>query len=92
MTSSRAPHPFYFQWRAQRLDESGRQPGVHADFRLGLSAPTGISVLDDGFTPAGFVNIPHRQYWLAPETAAYLVRYSLWLACLSVLLCIGIEY
>ncbi len=48
------------------------------------------------FVPTGFVNIPNRQYWLAPErrehTSSYLVHHSLWLACLAVLLCIGIDY
>ncbi len=41
------------------------------------------------YLPASLVNLPHREYWLAPErrgqTAAYLVRHSLWLACLAVL-------
>ncbi len=48
------------------------------------------------FLPAGSVNIPHREYWLAParreQTSDYLVHHSLWLACLAVLLCMGIEY
>jgi uncharacterized membrane protein len=48
------------------------------------------------FLPAFLVNIPDRQYWLAPErkteTSDYLVRHSLWLACLLVGLMIGIQY
>lgn len=38
------------------------------------------------FLPASVINIPHREYWLAPErrgeTVGYLVRHMLWLSCL----------
>jgi uncharacterized membrane protein len=48
------------------------------------------------FMPSSLVNIPHRDYWLAPErrgeTSDYLVRHSLWLACLAVCFVIGIQY
>ena len=48
------------------------------------------------FLPPYLINIPHRQYWLAAErkteTSDYLVRHSLWLACLMVGLVIGIQY
>lgn len=48
------------------------------------------------FMPSGLVNIPHRDYWLAPErrreTSDYLVRHSLWLACLAVCFVIGIQF
>jgi hypothetical protein len=47
------------------------------------------------FVP-GIVNVPHREYWLAPErrieTSNYLVRLSLWFACLAVWFVMGIEY
>ena len=40
------------------------------------------------YLPTCLVNIPHRQYWLAPERRAasqrYLVCWSLWLACTAV--------
>ena len=46
--------------------------------------------------PSGLVNIPRRDYWLAPErrkeTSDYLVRHSLWFACLAVCFVIGIQY
>lgn len=48
------------------------------------------------FFPARMFNLPHRNYWLAPErrgaTAGYLVRQSVWLACLTVGLFIGIHF
>lgn len=40
------------------------------------------------FLPAALINIPRREYWLAPErkaeTTDYLFRHSLWLGCLAV--------
>jgi hypothetical protein len=48
------------------------------------------------FIPAQFINIPHRNYWLAPErraeTYSYLLRHSFWLACLSIGFVIGLHY
>jgi len=48
------------------------------------------------FLPRGLVNIPYRDYWLAPErraeTSNYLVRQSLWLACLAVCFVIGLQF
>ncbi len=48
-----------------------------------------------GLLPAFLIHIPNRCYWLAPErrreTSNYLLRHSLWLACLVVALVTGIE-
>lgn len=48
------------------------------------------------FLPAGLVNIPHREYWLADErrneTASYLVRHSVWFACLALGFVIGLHW
>ena len=42
-----------------------------------------------GYVPVSFINLPHRDYWLAPErrraTSAVMLRFGLWLACLMVL-------
>ena len=39
--------------------------------------------------PARFFNLPHREYWLAPErreaTSAYLANQLIWLGCVMVL-------
>jgi len=36
--------------------------------------------------PDSLINLPHREYWLAPErrdeTAGYLVGHMLWLSCM----------
>jgi len=48
------------------------------------------------FLPGHSINLPRRDYWLAaPQrgaTFAYLFRHSLWLACLTVLFLLGIQY
>jgi len=46
--------------------------------------------------PVSFVNLPHRDYWLAPErrksTSALLLVYGLWFACLAVLFATGMHW
>ena len=48
------------------------------------------------FLPAGLVNIPHREYWLADErrseTASYLVWHAVWFACLALGFVIGLHW
>src|SRR4051812_3401648 len=48
------------------------------------------------FMPDSSFNLPRRDYWLAPErraeTFAYLLRHSLWFACLAVCLVIGLHF
>lgn len=48
------------------------------------------------FLPERSLNVPHRDYWLAPErrveTFAYLLRHSLWFACMAVCFVIGIHF
>jgi hypothetical protein len=38
------------------------------------------------FLPDSIINLPHRDYWLAPErrgeTVGYLIRHMLWLSCM----------
>jgi hypothetical protein len=49
-----------------------------------------------GRIPISFINLPHRDYWLAPErrkaALAILLRYSLWLASLTLLLLTGLQW
>jgi hypothetical protein len=49
-----------------------------------------------GRIPVSFVNLPHRDYWLAPErrraALSVLLRYSLWLSCLTVLFVTGLHW
>ena len=48
------------------------------------------------FFPDKYFNIPHRDYWLAPqrraETFSYLVTHSLWFACIALSFIIGIHF
>jgi hypothetical protein len=72
----------------------------HQKFMLifGLAFPLLVVLLCylTRFLPSGLVNIPRRDYWLAPErrkeTSDYLVRHSLWFACLAVCFVIGLQY
>jgi len=45
--------------------------------------------------PVSFINLPHRDYWLAPErrreTSSLLLLYALWFACLNVLFVTGLH-
>ena len=47
------------------------------------------------FLPNNLVNLPNREFWLASErrqeTAAYVGRHSLWLACMMVLFFTGLH-
>ena len=48
-----------------------------------------------GKIPISFINLPHRDYWLAPErrkaALGVLFRYSLWFASLNVLFVTGLH-
>ena len=48
-----------------------------------------------GKIPISFINLPHRDYWLAPErrkpALAVLLRYSLWFASLNILFVTGLH-
>ena len=48
------------------------------------------------FLPDSLQNIPRKAYWLAPErrdaTFAYLLRHSLWFACMALCFVIGIYF
>jgi uncharacterized membrane protein len=63
------------------------------DFMLGfgllLPVFMVVSMACTGWIPVSFVNLPHREYWFAPErrpaTRALLLRFGLGLASLSLL-------
>jgi len=65
---------------------------------LGILMPAIIigSMAGAGRIPVSFVNLPHREYWLAPErrqaVVAILLRYSLWFSCLNVLFVTGLHW
>jgi uncharacterized membrane protein len=49
-----------------------------------------------GWIPVSFVNLPHRDYWLAPErrqaTASRLLHFGLWFASANVLFITGLQW
>ncbi len=67
----------------------GMLPGAIAAFLMILGRLTQVM-------PARFVNIPRRDYWLAPErrvtTATFLVGQLLWLSCLMTCFFAGLHY
>ena len=48
------------------------------------------------YMPDSTINVPNREYWLAPErraqTNAHFFRQSLWFACLAIAFVIGIHF
>lgn len=48
------------------------------------------------FLPAGLVNIPHREHWLAPErradTVSYMTWHAVWFGCLALGFVIGLHW
>src|ERR1035441_10418639 len=78
---------------ASHFDIEGRPNGwmsrgtcVGFTLGLGLLVPAFIvgMMAGAGRIPVSFINLPHRDYWLAPErrhaALAILLRYSLWFA------------
>jgi uncharacterized membrane protein len=70
------------------------------DFVLGLGILMPAFIIGmmagAGRIPVSFVNLPHRDYWLAPErrrsTSAVLLSYALWFACMNVLFVCGLQW
>jgi uncharacterized membrane protein len=89
---------------ATHFDGSGRPDGwmsrsSHLIFTavLGFAFPmfvVGLCFVLRFLPDRGF-NLPHRDYWLAPErraeTFAYFLRHSLWFACMAVWFVLGIH-
>ena len=65
---------------------------------LGLLLPLVPAVMSFAlrYLPVDFINIPHREYWLAPErreaTYGFFSRYLLWLSCLLVCFVMGMHW
>ena len=73
---------------------------THLEFMggIGLLLPlfligTGLLM---GVMPAGSINVPHRDYWLAPErrreTSGYIARHMAWFACAMTAFFIGLNW
>jgi hypothetical protein len=90
---------------ASHFDLEGRPNGwmsrelcVGFTVGLGVLMPAFIvaTMAGAGRIPVSFINLPHRDYWLAAErrkaALAILLRYSLWFASANVLFATGIHW
>ncbi len=65
---------------------------------MGVALPLFIVAISflSRFFPVGFVNVPHKEFWLAPgqreESQEFLFDRSLWLACLMVAFFAALHY
>jgi uncharacterized membrane protein len=89
---------------SSHFDAAGRPNGwmsrdatVEFSVFLGIFLPIimiGLTLLG-GFMPASMMNLPNRDYWLAPPQRRAmrwtLLRFGLWFACLNVLFVTGIH-
>ena len=76
----------------------GRDTCVGFTLGLGILMPAFIvgMMAGAGKIPVSFINLPHREYWLAPErrqaALKILLRFSLWFACVNVLFVTGLHW
>jgi hypothetical protein len=89
---------------ASHFDASGTPDGwMSRNTYLGWMSGVAIGVsgvfvsifLGIRFLPPSTINLPRREYWLAPErsasTMAFLMRAGIWLACISLWLLLGVH-
>jgi hypothetical protein len=70
--------------------------GLMRGFGLGLPLLMVVVAVAIRFLPAGSINMPNREYWLAPErrgaTYDLIAGQLLWLACLQVAFLAGLQW
>lgn len=82
----------HFDLNGQPNGWMSRETCVAFTVAMGLIVPAAIigAMAFAGKIPVSFINLPHKEYWLTPErrqeALGTLLRYSLWLAILTVLL------
>lgn len=88
----------HFDIQGQPNGWMSRDSCVGFTLGLGIFMPALIVGLmaGAGRIPVSFINLPHRDYWLAPErrqtAMAALLRYSLWFACMNVIFVTGLHW
>lgn len=88
----------HFNGEGQPNDWMSRSSHVWFMGLFGVALPLLVIVLMyvTRFLSKNRVNIPHRDYWLAPErrleSCRYMFRQSVWLACLLVAFITGIHF
>jgi hypothetical protein len=88
----------HFDFYGQPNGWMSRETCVGFTVGFGILMPVFIvgTMAGAGKIPVSFINLPHRDYWLAPErrqaVLAILLRYSLWFACMNVLFVTGLHW
>jgi amino acid transporter len=88
----------HFDLNGQPNGWMSRQTCVGFTVGIGVFLPALIvgKMAFAGCIPVSWVNLPHRDYWLAPErrksTLSVLLIYGLWYACLTVLFATGLHW
>jgi uncharacterized membrane protein len=88
----------HFDINGQPNSWMSRDTCVGFTLGLGIILPAVIIGLMAGAEkiPVSFINLPHRDYWLAPErrkqALAILLQFSLWFAAMNVLFLTGIHW
>ena len=88
----------HFDIEGQPNGWMSRETCVGFTLGLGILMPAFIVGMMGGAgrIPVSFINLPHRDYWLAPErrqaALAILLRFSLWFACMNVLFVTGLHW
>ncbi len=93
------PERMATHWNGSGRPDGWMSSSEHLRYMIefGLGFPLVVPVLCylARFVPRGF-NIPHRDYWLAPERRGeffgYFFRHSLWFACMALLFVIGVHF
>ena len=88
----------HFDIEGQPNGWMGRETCVGFTLAIGVIMPALVVGMMGGAgkIPVSFINLPHRDYWLAPErrqaALAILLRFSLWFACMNVLFVTGLQW
>lgn len=87
---------FAFNGQPNRWSTRSSAVALMAGFGLALPLLMVGFALMTRFLPEGSINIPNREYWLAPENRAgtytFVSRQMLWLACLLVCFTAGLNW
>jgi hypothetical protein len=99
VSSSQLPERVATHFNGSGQPDGWMSRSAHLQFMavFGLAFPLFIPaiVYAGRFLPDRFCNLPHRDYWLAPqrrpETMAYVFRHSLWISPMALCFVIGIN-
>jgi uncharacterized membrane protein len=99
-TAQQLPDPVAtrFGFNGDPVQWMNRSSAIALMVVLGLGLPLLMVAISFAtrFLPASLINIPHREYWLAPErrdrTHSFILRQVLWLSCLMLCFMAGIHW